>query len=97
MKVAEIVGDRRNSRKVKGNVLSSCVTPAYMNAIETMTLTDKQEEKVQVYETNLVRRIVGVKRADKRRTGELRVEIGVKEKFKKKLARARLTLTDHAE
>ena len=40
-----------------------------------MALTEKHEEKVQVYETNLVRRIVGVKRADKKRTNELRVEV----------------------
>ena len=51
-----------------------------------MSLTEKQDEKVQVCETNLVRRIVGVKRADKRRTDELRVEVGVKENVKKKLA-----------
>ena len=56
-----------------------------------MTLTEKQQEKVQVYKTNLVRRIVGVKRADKRRMDELRVDVGVKEKIKKKLARSRLT------
>ena len=43
-----------------------------------MALTEAQWEKVQVCETNLVRRIVGVKRADKRRTDELRVEVGVK-------------------
>ena len=57
---------------------------------DAMVLTEKQE-KVQVCETNLVRRIVGVKRADKRRTDELRVEVGVKDSFKKKLARSSLT------
>ena len=61
-----------------------------------MRLTEKQE-KVQVCETNLVRRIVGVKRADKRRTDELRVEVGVKDNFKKKLARNCLTWAGHAE
>ena len=44
-----------------------------------MALTEQQEEKVQVCETNLVRRIVGVKRVDERRTNELSVEVGVKE------------------
>ena len=48
-----VVGDRRISRKGKGNVLSSCVT--------------------------------GAKRADRRRMDELRVEVGVKESFKKKI------------
>ena len=54
-----------------------------------MALTDKQEEKVQVCETNLVRRIVGVKRADKGKTNELF--------FKKELARSSLTWAGHAE
>ena len=43
-----------------------------------MTLTDKQQ-KVQVCENNVVRRIVVVKRDDKRRMGK------VKECFNKKL------------
>ena len=47
-KVEGVMGDR--SRKCKGNVLSSCATPAYMNAPETKALTEKQQEKVQVCE-----------------------------------------------
>ena len=31
-------------------MLSSCVTPAYMNVLETMALTEKQQEKVPVCE-----------------------------------------------
>ena len=62
-----------------------------------MALTEKQEEKVQVCETNRVQRVVGVKRTDKRRTDELRMDAGVKENFKKKLAMSSFTLADHAE
>ena len=51
-----------------------------------MALTAKQEQKVQVCETNLVGRIVRVKRAGERRTDELRVEVGVKEFFYKEIA-----------
>ena len=40
------MGDRRESRKSKRNMLSSCVTPAYMNGLETMTLTMKQQGEV---------------------------------------------------
>ena len=59
------MGDRRISRKRKGNVLSSCVSLDYMNALET--LTEKQQEKVQVYEKQPgIRIILGVKRAVKR-------------------------------
>ena len=49
-KVEGMMGDRRNSRKRKGNVLSSYVTPAYTNAIGTIAPTGKQQEKVQVCE-----------------------------------------------
>ena len=61
------VGDRRISRKLKRNVLSSCVTPTYMNALETMTLIEKQQGKVQICENNLVRIIVRVKIPNKRK------------------------------
>ena len=43
----------------------------------TMAMTEKQHEKLQVCENNWVRRIVGVKRIDKRRMEELREEVGV--------------------
>ena len=61
-----------------------------MNALETLTVTEKQQEKVQVCEDNLVNRILCVKRADKRRMDELRGEVGVKHSFKKKLVSNRL-------
>ena len=48
MKVDGVMGDKRISRKRKGNVLSSYVTPAYMNGLETMALSEKQQKKAQV-------------------------------------------------
>ena len=45
-----MMGDRRISSKRKENALSSCVTPPCMNELETMALTEKQQEKVQVRE-----------------------------------------------
>ena len=65
--------------------------------LETTALREKQHEKVHVCESNLVRRIVGDKRADKRRMDEWRVEVGVKECVKKKLVRCRLTWGGHVE
>ena len=56
------MGDRRISRKSKGNLLSSCVTPVYMNALATIAVTEKQPEKVQVCENYLVRIGVLIKR-----------------------------------
>ena len=49
-KVEGVMGDRRISCKRKGNVLSSYVTSANMNALETIALTEKQQEKIQVSE-----------------------------------------------
>ena len=64
---------------------------------DAMALTEKQEKKVQVCETNLVRRIVVVKRTDKRRTDKLRMDVGVKDNVKKKLAGSSLTWAVLAE
>ena len=74
-KVERVTGDRRISCKLK-TLCSARVLPGH--APGTMALTEKQHEKVHVCETNLVRRIVGDKRADKRRMDELRVDVGVK-------------------
>ena len=62
-----------------------------------MALTEKQQEKVQVCVNKLVRRIVGAKRVDKRTVDELRVEIGVKKRLKKKSVRSRLIRTVHVD
>ena len=52
-KVEGVTGDRRVSRKLEGKVLTSCVTPAYTYGLETMALTENQEEKWQVCEKQL--------------------------------------------
>ena len=56
-----------------------------------------QQEKVQVCENGEVRRIAGIKRVDKRRTEELREDIGVKKSFRRKLARSWLKWAGHLE
>ena len=56
--------------------------PGIHNGPETMALTEKQQDNLQVCETDLVRRIVGVKRVDKRRMDGVRAEVGVKESLK---------------
>ena len=76
-KVESVLGDKNIFRKLKGKVLSSCVTPAYLIGLETMAMTDKQKEKLQVCENNWVRRLAEVKIIDKRRMEELMEEVGV--------------------
>lgn len=68
-----------------------------MYGLEMMAMTEKQQERVQVCENNWLRRITGVKRTDKRRMNELRVEVGVIESLKKKLVRSRLKWAWHVE
>ena len=87
-----MVGDRRICRrKLKGNVLSSCVIPVYVVALTTMALTEKHQKKAQVCKNNLTRR------ADKRRMDKLRVKVGVEASFKRKLVSSRLTRAGHVE
>ena len=69
-----------------------------MYGLDTMSLAKTQQEKVQVCESNWIRiRIVGVKREAKRRMDDLRVEVGVKGSFTKKLVRTRLKWAGHVE
>ena len=85
-----MIEDRRISRKRKRKIFSSTITPAYIYGVESMALTEKQQEKVQVCEKYWVRIIVLFKRAGQRRMDELRAEVRVKERLKKKSVRSRL-------
>ena len=60
-------------------------------------MTEKQQERLQVYENNWVKRIAGVKRIDKRRMEELREEVGVRGSLRRKLVRSRLKWAGHVE
>ena len=50
--------------------------------LETMALTERHQKDAQICENNWVRRIVGMKRMEYIRMGEVRVEVGVKENIK---------------
>ena len=52
---------------------------------------------MQICENNWVRRIVGVKRIDKRRMEKLREEVGVRGSLMRNLARSRLKWAGHVE
>ena len=89
------MADRRISNRLKGKVMSTCVTPAY--GTETLTLTDLQQQRLQVCENNWVRQIARVRRADRRRMVELREETGVQRSFTERLLRSRLQWAGHVE
>ena len=72
--VEGVMADRRISKRLKGKVMSTCVTPACLYRTETLALT-KLQQRLQVCENNWVRKIARVTRADRRRMVELREEL----------------------
>ena len=95
--VEGVMADRRISRKLKGKVLATCVTPACLYGLETVPLSREQQGRLQVCENNWVRRIGGVVRADRREMVGLREEIGLQGLFTEKLIRSRLKWAGHVE
>ena len=69
--------DRNVLKKLKGKVLSARVTPACLYGLETVALSEQQQQ-LQVCENNCVRRIKRTKRVGKRRMNYLRKEVGIK-------------------
>ena len=59
--VRGVLADRRISKRVKGKVMSTFVTPAYLHGTETLALTEIQQQRRQVCENNWIRKIATVK------------------------------------
>ena len=76
-KVEGVMLDRKISKKLKGKVPRTCVTPACLYGLETVALTEQQQQKLQVCENNWVRRITRTKRVERRRMNDLRKEVGM--------------------
>ena len=56
-KLEGVMLDRQISKKLKGKVPRACVAPACLYGLETVALTEQQQQKLQVCENNWVRRI----------------------------------------
>ena len=95
--VEGVMADRRISKRLKGKVMSPCVTPACLYGTETLALTELQQQRLQVCENNWVRKLAMVTRADRRRMVELREETGVQRSLTERLVRSRLQLAGYAE
>ena len=80
---------------LKGKVLMPCVTPAYLYGLETVELTERQQQRLQLCKNNWVRRIVEVKRVDRRRMDELREKIGVQMSLTGRLVKCQLRWAWH--
>ena len=89
--------DRRISKRLKGKVMSTCVTRACLYGTETLALTELQQQRLQVCENNWVRKIARVTRADRRRMVELREETGVQRSLTERQVRSRLQWAGHVE
>ena len=50
--VEGVMADRRISKRLKGKVMSTCVTPVCLYGTETLALTDLQQQRLQVCENN---------------------------------------------
>ena len=91
------MANRRISKRLKGKVMSTCVTPACLYGTETLALTELQQQRLQVCENNWVRKIARVTRADRRRMVALREETGVQRSLTERLVRSRLQWAGHVE
>ena len=56
------MADRRISKRLKGKVVSTCVTLACLYGTETLAMTELQQQRLQVCENNWVRKITRVTR-----------------------------------
>ena len=86
------MADRRISKRLKGKVMNTYVTPACLYGTETWALTELQQQRLQVCETNCVRKIARVTRADRRR-----MDRSAEELDRERLARGRLQWVGHVE
>ena len=91
------MAERRISNRLKGKVMSTCVTPACLYGTDTLALTELQQQRLQVCKNNWVRKIARVARTDRRRMVELREETGVQRSLTERLVRSRLQWAGHVE
>ena len=92
-KVEGVMLDRNISKKLKGKVLRTCVTPACQ--YDLVALTEQQQQKLQVCENNWVRRITRTKKVDRRRMNDLRREVGMQCSLTGRLVRSRMRWAGH--
>ena len=54
--VEGVMANRRIAKRLKGKVMSTCVTPACLYGTESLALTELQQQRLQVCENNWVRK-----------------------------------------
>ena len=71
-RVSGVICDKRLPARVKGKVYSSVVKPAMVYGLETVTVTKKQVEEMEIAEMKMLRFTMGVTRKDKIRNEHIR-------------------------
>ena len=77
-RVSGVICDKRLPARVKGKVYSSVVRPAIVYGLETVAVTKKQVEEMEVAEMKMLRFAMGVTRKDKIRNEHIRSTVKVK-------------------
>ena len=93
-KVSGVICDRRLPARVKGKVYSLMVRPAMVYGLETVAVTKKQVEEMEVAEMKMLRFAMGVTRKDKIRNEHIRSTVKV-ERLGMKMREGRLRWYEH--
>ena len=95
-KVFGVLCIRKLSAKVKGKMYKSVVRPTMLYGMETMAVTERQMEKMEVAELKMVRWALGVRRKDKIRNEYVRGTAKIA-KLGDKLRNVRLRWYEHVK
>ena len=93
-RVSGVICDRRLPARVKGKAYSSVVRPAMVYGLETMAVTKKQVEEMEVAEIKMLRFAMGVTKKDKIRNEYIRSTVKV-ERLGMKMREGRLRWYGH--
>ena len=96
-RVEGIMWDRKLKKQLKGKVLEACAVPACIYGLGTLVPTERQEENMQIAETNWVRRICKVTQEERKKMKEMREEIGMKKHLKMKVVGSRMIWAGHVQ
>ena len=88
-RVSGVICDKRLPARLKGKVYSSVVRPAMVYGLETVAVTKKQVEEMEVAEMKMLRFTMGVTRKDKIRNEHIRSTVKV-ERLGMKMREGRL-------
>ena len=86
---------QKKMEKLKGKVPRVCVTPACLYGLETVALTEQQQQKLQVCKNNWVRRKTTTTKVDRRKMTDLRKEVGMQCSLTGRLVRSRMSWVVH--